>query len=72
MKTRTLEEVGDYLGERAKPDQSQSPQEQYDHIEMLAIQVLDSEFDLHPDGKLEDYLRKFLEGKRRELKLDPL
>jgi len=69
MKTRSLQEVGDYLGERAKPDQSQSPQEQYDHIEMLAIQVLDSDFDLYPEGKLEGYLRSYLDDKRRKLGL---
>jgi len=69
MKTRSLQEVGDYLGEHAKPDQSQSPQEQYDHIEMLAISVLDSEFDLYPDGVLQDFLMDYLDTKRRQLGL---
>jgi hypothetical protein len=36
---------------------------------MLAIQILDSEFDNYPEGALEDYLRGFLELKWHLFKL---
>jgi len=67
MTVRTLTQVGAFIATHSKPDPSQSPQEQYDHIEMLAIQVLDSDFDLYPEGALQTYLASYLDAKRKQL-----
>jgi len=70
VKVRTLEEVAAYLEDvSARADKSQSPQEQYEHFEMLAIQILDSDFDLYPDGVLQGFLMKYLAIKRSQLSL---
>ena len=39
-----------------------SPQEVYDLYEMVAIQILDSEFQDYPEGVLEAYLLGYLAG----------
>jgi len=64
VKVRTLEEVVAYIEEQANAHHSQSPQEQYEHHEMLAISVLDSEFDLYTEGVLQDFLMDYLATKR--------
>ena len=37
----------------------------YDTYETVAIQILDSEFDDHPEGELETYLKDFLDTKKQ-------
>jgi len=69
VKVRRLEEVVADIEEKANAHHSQSPQEQYEHHEMLAIAVLDSEFDLYPEGILQDFLFDYLETKRRQFGL---
>jgi len=69
VKVRTLEQVAAYIDEHSNAHPSQSPQEQYEHIEMLAIAILDSDFDLYPEGILQDFLMDYLETKRRQLAL---
>jgi len=69
VKVRKLEEVAAYIEEHSNAHPSQSPQEQYGHIEMLAIAVLDSEFDLYPEDTLQDFLMDYLDTKRRQLGL---
>jgi len=64
VKVRRLEEVVAYIEEQANAHHSQSPQEQYEHIEMLAIAILDSEFDLYPEGVLQYFLMNYLATKR--------
>ncbi|WP_339673348.1 hypothetical protein [Dasania marina] len=72
MTIRSLAEVGarleeivsDLLGEDAVP------QQRYLHYEMIAIEILDSEFGGFPDGVLEEYLQAYLHIKRLELSLD--
>jgi hypothetical protein len=44
-----------------------TPQDIYDQYEMLAIEILDSEFDQFEDGLLEHHLQTFLLLKRLEL-----
>jgi hypothetical protein len=44
-----------------------NPQEKYDQFEMVAIQILDSEFINYPDGLLQEYLTCYLRLKRFEL-----
>jgi len=70
VKVRTLEEVLAYIEEQqANAHHSQSPQEQYEQIEMLAIAVLDSEFDLYPEGVLQNFLMDYLATKRSQFGL---
>jgi len=69
VKARTLEEVAACIEEQANACPSQSPQEQYEHHEMLAIAILDSDFVLYPEGVLQDFLMDYLETKRRQLAL---
>lgn len=69
MTVRTLTEVVAYIDEHADALPSQSPQEQYEHFEMLAIAVLDSEFDNYPEGTLQDFLMDYLTTKRKQLSL---
>lgn len=47
------------------------PQSQFDHYEMLAIQILDSEHDRFPPGQLEEYLNTCLYKRNLELGLVP-
>ena len=42
-------------------------QEMYDRYEMLAIQILDSEFDHFPDKTLEHYLMGYLQSTKYSL-----
>lgn len=42
-------------------------QEMYDRYEMLAIQILDSEFDNFPDGVLETFLQGYLQATKYSL-----
>lgn len=37
----------------------------YDTYEMVAIQILDSEFEIFPEGELEQYLKAFLKSKKQ-------
>jgi hypothetical protein len=46
-----------------------SPKNKYDLIEMLAVQILDSEFDNFDEGILAQYLLNYLTSKRLELGL---
>jgi len=64
VKVRTLAEVAAFIEEHSKARPSQSPQEQYEHIEMLAIAILDSEFDLYPEGVLQYFLMNYLATQR--------
>ena len=68
MNIRSLAEVGARLEEAVSGDTS-TPQELYERYEMLAIQILDSEFDNYADGILEEYLLGYLNSKRLELGL---
>jgi len=69
MTVRTLEEVAAYIDKHSNALPSQSPLEQYEHFEMLAITVLDSEFDNYPGGTLQDFLMDYLTTKRKQLSL---
>ncbi|RLB64619.1 MAG: hypothetical protein DRH08_09260 [Deltaproteobacteria bacterium] len=40
---------------------------EYSDFEMLAIQILDAEFDNYKEGKLERKLNKYLDSKANEL-----
>lgn len=72
MTIRSLAEVGarleeivtDLLGENAEPHQ------RYLHYEMIAIEILDSEFGDYPEGILEEYLQGYLLQKRLKLGVD--
>ena len=67
--SRTLAEVAAYIDEHADALPSQSPQEQYIHLESLSIAVLDSQFDNYPEGVLQDFLMDYLASKRKLLGL---
>ena len=54
----------------ALPGEAATPQELYDRYEMVAIEILDSEYLSYPEGELERYLREYLVERRRELGLD--
>jgi len=69
MTVRSLEEVAAYIEEHSNAHPSQPHQEQYDHLESLAIAVLDSEFDHYPDGVLQDFLMSYLDDRRRQMGL---
>jgi len=60
-----LEEAATRLGNSAN-----TPKETYDLYEMLAIQILDSEYLDFQDNFLEQYLLEFLAIKRERLGLD--
>ncbi len=51
------------------PGRPTSPQEQFDRTEQLAIQILDSEHDLHPPGHLQELLMSYLYIRQIELGL---
>ena len=72
MTIRSLAEVGIRLEKTAAvlSDDADSPQDHYDRLEQLAIQILDSEFDDYPEGALENFLRGFLSTKWHQLNLD--
>lgn len=61
---RLEEIVTDLLGKEA------DPLERYLHYEMIAIEILDSEFGDYPEGILEEYLQGYLLEKRLELGVD--
>jgi hypothetical protein len=61
---RLEEIVTDLLGEEADPLQ------RYLHYEMIAIEILDSEFDNYTEGVLETYLQGYLSQKRLDLGVD--
>jgi len=69
MKTRSLKEFATFIDQHSNALPTQSAEEQYEHHEMLAIAVLDSEFDHYPDGVLQDFLMDYLATKRRQLGL---
>lgn len=62
MSIRTLAEVSARLEEAviASSDDCHTAQELYDCYEMVAIQILDSNFDAFPEGELELFLRGYL------------
>jgi hypothetical protein len=69
--SRELSEVSVRL-ELAYADSKEAtmtPQEQYDLYEAIAIQILDSEFDVYEEGVLEAHLVMFLESKRKALSI---
>ncbi|WP_371376816.1 hypothetical protein [Thalassotalea aquiviva] len=69
MKHRALSEVGVRLEkafqEHVTPDMT--PTDKYELYELIAIQILDSEFDNFGEGQLEEYLSNFLDRKQRTL-----
>ena len=69
MTIRSLAEVGARLEKavEALPDMPASPAELYERYEMIAIQILDSEFDDFPEQVLLSHLEKLLAEKRRAL-----
>lgn len=48
-------------------DHIDTPQDLYDHYEMTAISILDSNFDDFPDNELEIFLKHYLTLKEKEL-----
>jgi len=73
MTTRSLAEVGLCLSVLQDDiDLTATPQSQYEHIENIAIAILDSEFGNYAEGALEEYLQAYLLMKRLELNLNPL
>ena len=46
-------------------DEGSASSDLYDTYEMVAIQILDSEFEDHPEGELERYLKDFLDTKKQ-------
>ena len=62
MTTRSLAEVGVRLEKAvsALPGEAANPADLYDRYEMLATQILDSEFEDYLDGVLEEYLMTYL------------
>jgi len=71
MTIRSLAEVRARLEEavNALPE-GPTPLAQYECYEMIAIEMLDSEFELYQEGLLEDYLKVYLHLKRLELGVD--
>ena len=73
MKTiRELAEVGARLEEAAQrslPESAHDPPAVYDHHELLAIQILDSEHAEYPPGMLQGYLEAYLAELRSKLGL---
>ena len=69
---RSLAEVGLCLTALQKGmDPVIPPKDQFDAIESMAIAILDSEFDQHIPGALEEYLQTYLYLKQMELGLLP-
>lgn len=62
MTIRTLSEASARLEEAVKATSGDchTAQDLYDCYEMVAIQILDSNFEAFPDGELELYLRGYL------------
>ena len=46
-------------------DKGLAPGDLYSAYEMVAIQILDSEFENYPEGELEQYLKDFLDTKKQ-------
>nr|WP_067286618.1 hypothetical protein [Marinobacterium profundum] len=69
MPIRTLAEVAVRLEEAVKALSSEvdTPSELYDRYEMVAVELLDSNFDTFPDGVLEEFLRDYLLIKEKQL-----
>ncbi|WP_020683944.1 hypothetical protein [Marinobacterium rhizophilum] len=69
MPIRTLAEVAVRLEEAVKALSSgvDTPSELYERYEMIAIEILDSNFDSFPDGVLEEFLRDYLSLKEKLL-----
>lgn len=69
MTIRNLAEVGARLEESvlSLPGEVSSPTDLYEQYEMIAIQILDSEFDNYAEGGLLRYLEGYLAEKRRIL-----
>jgi hypothetical protein len=69
MTIRSLAEVGVRLEKAvsALPGEAANPADLYDRYEMLATQILDSEFEDYRDGMLEEYLMTYLYLKQLEL-----
>lgn len=53
------------------PESAHDPPAVYDHYEMLAIQILDSEHADYAPGVLQHYLEVYLADLRAKLGLDP-
>lgn len=72
MTIRKLAELGARLEKSvlALSSEDLSPTEMYELYEMIAIQILDSEFDDYPDDELEVYLKAYLYLKELEQGLD--
>jgi hypothetical protein len=64
MTNPKLLEVGVRL-ERIAKELDLTPKDLYSTYEMVAIQILDSEFDDYPEGELEQYLKEFLDTKKQ-------
>ncbi len=62
MPIRNMAEVGARLEKAAMAilGENASASQRYDTYEMLAIQMLDSEFQDYSDGQLEEYLAAYL------------
>lgn len=71
-KIRDLTEVGARLEEAVKqtlPDSAHDPPSIYEHYEMLAIQILDSEHADYKPSELQQYLEVYLANIRKKLGL---
>jgi hypothetical protein len=62
-----LLEVGVRLEEAVQGlvDEGSASSDLYGTYEMVAIQILDSEFENYPEGELETYLKDFLDTKKQ-------
>jgi hypothetical protein len=71
MKIRSLAEISARLEETVStlPVRATTPAELFDHYEMVAIEVLDSEHGNYTPGALEEYLEAFLYMRQLELGL---
>jgi len=67
--SKNFAEVGARLEKAvsALPDEAANPADLYDRYEMLATQILDSEWENYRYGMLEEYLMTYLYLKRLEL-----
>lgn len=66
----TLAEVSARLENMIGNLESGNNRERYQYLEILAISILDSEFDNYEEGLLEEYLKVYLHMKRLELGID--
>jgi len=73
MTIRSLAEVGARLEKAvsALPGEAATPANLYDRYEMLATQILDSEWEDYQDGMLEKYLMTYLTLRSLELGIFP-